>query len=66
MANHSFTYREYLISMFALFFSLYGLTIATEGAVDRKKANRAAVRIFELADRESKIDPLSSEGKKDV
>ena len=61
-----YSFRDFLISMFALFFSLYGLTIATEGAVDRKKANRAAARIFELTDRESAIDPLSTEGKKDV
>ena len=62
----SFTYRDFLISMFALFFSLYGLTIAAEGAVDRKKANLAAARIFELMDRQSLIDPLSTVGKKDV
>ena len=57
-----FTYREYMISMFALFFSLYGLTIATQNAVDRKKANRAAARIFALLDRESEIDPLRETG----
>lgn len=58
----NFSSRDYMVSMFALFFSLYGLTIATEGAVDRKKANRAAVRIFELIDRQSKIDPLTEAG----
>jgi len=62
----SFTFRDFLISMFALFFSLYGLTIAAQGAVDRKKANLAAARIFELMDRQSLIDPLSTVGKKDV
>ena len=61
----SFTYRDYLISMFALFFSLYGLTLATEGAVNREKAKAAAGRIFALIDRESDIDPLSESGKKD-
>ena len=49
--------------MFALFFSLYGLTVATQNAVDRKKANRAAARIFELVDRKSEIDPLSTRGE---
>lgn len=52
--------------MFALFLSMYGITIATMGAVDRQKANRAAARIFELIDRESLIDPLSEDGMKDV
>ena len=31
---------------------------------DRKKAQRAAARVFELIDRQSAIDPLSDEGKK--
>lgn len=61
-----FTYRAYLISMFGLFFSLYGLTLAAQGAVDRDKAKAAAARIFALTDRVSEIDPLSEEGKKDL
>ena len=59
----SFSYLEYNIAMYSLFFSLYGLTIATQGAVDRKKANLAAARIFDLIDRQSEIDPLSKTGK---
>jgi ATP-binding cassette, subfamily B (MDR/TAP), member 1 len=58
----SFTYRSYLISMFSLFFSMYGLTLAFEGTVDREKAKAAAQRIFTLADRKSLIDPLSDDG----
>ena len=50
--------------MFALMFSLYGLAVAAEGAVDKDRAKEAAKRIFTLADRESKIDPLSESGKK--
>lgn len=61
-----FSYRGFLISMFALFFSMYGLTIAAQGAVDRKKAKQAAHRIFALTDRQSEIDPLSQGGKKNV
>jgi len=60
---NTFSYRDYMVSMFSLFFSLYGLTIASQGAVDRKKANRAAARIFELIDRQSEIDPLTEAGK---
>lgn len=63
---NKFSYREYLISMFSLFFSLYGLTLAAQGAVNREKAKQAAARIFELTDRQSLIDPLSDSGTKDV
>jgi ATP-binding cassette subfamily B (MDR/TAP) protein 1 len=58
----TYSYRNYLISMFSMMFCLYGLTLATEGTVDREKAKRAAARIFELTDRKSLIDPLSTEG----
>jgi hypothetical protein len=44
------------------FFSMYGLTLAFQGAVDREKAKKAAQRIFALTDRRSQIDPLSDEG----
>ena len=59
---NTFTFRDFIISQFALFFSLYGLTVALEGATDRKRANLAADRIFELTDRKSTIDPLSKDG----
>jgi ATP-binding cassette subfamily B (MDR/TAP) protein 1 len=62
----TYSYREYLISMFSMFFSLYGLAIAAQGAVNRDKAKLAAHRIFELVDRKSLIDPISEEGKKEV
>jgi hypothetical protein len=52
--------------MFSLLFSLSALGIAAQGVTDRDKAKLAAERIFELTDRESRIDPLSDEGKKDV
>jgi hypothetical protein len=51
--------------MFALLFSLYGLAIAAQGAVNRDKAKLAADRIFTLIDRQSEIDPLSDLGRKD-
>jgi len=59
-----YDFRSYLISLFALFFSMYGLTVAAEGAVDRNKAKAAAHRIFALTDRQSEIDPLSDAGIK--
>jgi hypothetical protein len=50
--------------MFSLLFSLSGIGMAAQGATNREKAKIAAHRIFELIDRQSAIDPLSSEGKK--
>lgn len=37
---------------------LYGIALASQGAVDRKKASLAAARIFTLTDRRSQIDLL--------
>ena len=59
------TYRDFLISIFGLMFSLSGLGAAMAGATDREKAKEASRRIFELVDRQTAIDPLSDEGKKD-
>lgn len=61
---NQYSYRDYLISMFALLFSLSGTAAATQGTTDREKAKGAANRIFSLMDRKSAIDPLSDEGKK--
>ena len=61
-----FTYRDYLVSMFGLMFSLYGLALAAEGMSDKEKATKAAQRIFDLIDRQSLIDPLGEEGQKDL
>jgi len=64
--SDEFTYREYLIALFAFMFSLYGLSAAFEGTADREKAKAAAFRIFEVIERQSLIDPLTDEGKKQV
>lgn len=61
-----FSYRDFLISMFSLLFSLSGIGMAAQNATNREKAKVAAHRIFELTDRQSAIDPLSDEGKKEV
>jgi len=58
----AFTYRAFLISMFSLLFSLSGLGMAAQGATDKDKTKAAGERIFELVERESTIDPLSTEG----
>ncbi|GKY96094.1 hypothetical protein MPSEU_000569600 [Mayamaea pseudoterrestris] len=59
----SFTYRGYLIAMFALFMSVQGLALVGQGTVDKVKAKAAAARIFAVMDRQSLIDPLSTDGK---
>lgn len=61
-----FSYRDYLISMFSLLFSLSGLSVAFMGITNKDKAKEAAKRIFELIDKQSLIDPLSKDGVKNV
>lgn len=63
---NQYSSRDFLIAMFSLLFSLSGIGMAAQGATNRDKAKVAAHRIFELTDRQSAIDPLSDEGKKDV
>jgi len=62
----AFEYRDFLISMFSLMFSLSGMAVAAQGATNRDKAKVAAARIFDLTDRESAIDPLGEGGQKDL
>ena len=59
-----FAFNDFLISMFALLFSLFALGAAAQGATDKKKAEAAAGRLFYIINRKSAIDPLSSVGKK--
>lgn len=59
-----YSYRAFLISLFAALFSLSGLSVGLMGATDRTKAQIAAQRIFDLIDRKSSIDTLSPDGKK--
>ena len=49
--------------MFALFMSVQGLGLVAQGTVDKVKAKAAAARIFEIMDRRSEIDPLSTAGE---
>ena len=63
----TYTFRDFLISMFSLLYSISGIGMAAQGATDREAAKQAAHRIFdELIDRQSAIDPLSEEGKKNI
>ena len=62
----TYEFRDFIIAQFALFFSMYGLTVALEGATDRKKAKLAADRIFDLTARKSAIDPLQRDGVSEV
>lgn len=60
----TYEFRDFLVSNFALLFSLFGLGAAFQDISDRKEAEKSAGRIFYLIDRKSSIDPLSDEGKK--
>lgn len=60
----TFSFNDFLISMFSLLFSLFGLGAAFQGISDKKETEKSAGRIFYLLDRKSEIDPLSEEGKK--
>jgi ATP-binding cassette subfamily B (MDR/TAP) protein 1 len=68
ITNHPNLYssRGFVISMFSLLFSLSAMATAAQGATDRSAALSAAQRTFDLMERESQIDPLSIEGKKNV
>jgi ATP-binding cassette subfamily B (MDR/TAP) protein 1 len=59
-----FSFEDFLISMFGLMFGMTGIGIAMQDMTDSKKAAEAAQRIFEIIDRKSQIDPLSTAGKK--
>ena len=60
----TFSFNDFLISMFALLFSLFALGAAAQGATDKPKAEAAAGRLFYLINRKSAIDPLADTGKK--
>jgi len=59
-----YEFRDMMISMFGLMFGLSGIGLAMADLADSEKAKAAARRIFDLMDRESRIDPLSESGKK--
>merc|ERR1719352_300290 len=62
LLNRGYGLRDYLISLFSLMLSLTGLAAAMSGLTDAEKAKKAAMRIFDLIDRDSEIDPLSEKG----
>mmetsp|Transcript_16049 Transcript_16049/g.23730 ORF Transcript_16049/g.23730 Transcript_16049/m.23730 type:complete len:1474 (-) Transcript_16049:102-4523(-) len=59
-----FSFNDFVISMFALLFSLFGLGAAFQGVSDKAVTEKSAGRIFYLLDRESEIDPLAEGGLK--
>merc|ERR1712187_582059 len=61
---NSYSFNDFLVSNFALLFSLFGLGAAFQDVSDRKEVEKAGGRIIHLLDRKSAIDPLSDEGKK--
>lgn len=66
MATYPDTYdfEDFLTSMFALLFSLFGLGAAFQSVTDKDACMASAGRIFYLMKRKSTIDPMSPEGKR--
>lgn len=60
---NDYSFQDFLISNFAIMFSLFGLATAFQDMADQKAMRESAGRIFALLDRQSVIDPLSNEGK---
>jgi ATP-binding cassette, subfamily B (MDR/TAP), member 1 len=60
---NDYSFQDFLISMFAIMFSLSGLATAFQDVADQKTMRESAGRIFALLDRRSANDPLSNEGK---
>ena len=61
-----YTNRGFAISVFSLLFALSGMSAAQQSGTNRSAALSAAKRTFDLMERQSQIDPLSTEGKKSV
>merc|ERR1712147_153043 len=59
----TYSFDDFLISCFAILFSMFALGLAFQDIADRKETEMSASRIFYLLDRQSEIDPLSDEGK---
>eukprot|EP00968_Pinguiococcus_pyrenoidosus_P017610 scaffold1763_cov211-Pinguiococcus_pyrenoidosus.AAC.5 len=62
--NEGFTFEEFLIAMFATLFGVFGLGAASQNITDTQEARRALKSVFQLLDRETKIDPQSADGRK--
>lgn len=62
----TFNSTDFLISYSGLLLSLNSLNLAAYGMTNKSEAQSAVTRLADLIDRESSIDPLSEEGKKDL
>jgi hypothetical protein len=59
-----YSFKNFLISMFSLILSLFGVGASSIGAVDKFEAEAATHRIFDIVDRKSPMDPLNDEGQR--
>jgi len=59
----TYSFDDFLISIFAMLFALFGLGAAFQDVSDRKQTEMSASRVFYLLDKQSEIDPLSEDGK---
>jgi len=56
--NFHYDYNNFLISLFALIFSMSGMAVAMMDLASKEEAATAAERLFKIINRRSKIDPL--------
>ena len=62
MQKWDFTFQDWAISLFAFMFGLSGMSAAAQGATDARQVKKAIRNVFELLDRDTKIDPCSEIG----
>merc|ERR1712174_118063 len=58
-----YTFKDLTASLMIILFSLFALGAAFQDIADRDQVEKSLSRIFYLLDKQSKIDPLSEEGK---
>mmetsp|Transcript_20465 Transcript_20465/g.62301 ORF Transcript_20465/g.62301 Transcript_20465/m.62301 type:complete len:1315 (-) Transcript_20465:278-4222(-) len=62
--NMDFTFDDFLVSMFAMLFAVFGLGAAGQNITGAEEARKAMNNVFRLLDRTSKIDPEYEGGEK--
>merc|ERR1712176_1441440 len=58
-----YTFKDSTASLMIILFSLFALGAAFQDIADRDQVEKSLSRVFYLLDKQSKIDPLSEEGK---
>jgi len=64
--QYGYDYHDFLISLFALIFSLSGMAVAMMDMTSKEQATAASERLFKIINRRSKIDPIAGNTSKAV